>query len=193
MAAEEPIDPPSACQNKEEAIMNFKRVLQLNSDLDHDTILLWAAQTYMRGFLPSNVCLYLAFDGAKSSGKTTATRASVYIAHNGEMITSITPSALKRMMDGGETLGIDEIDAKKLTNDALGTILRMGNSWDAKAKLSERKGNQWEVVETNIGGPKVFNFRGEIDDALGPDALSSVCHRARTLALLLARFSWMAS
>ncbi len=42
----------------------------------------------------------------------------------------------------------------------------MGNSWDAKAKLSDQRDGKWEVITTNIGGPKVFNFRGDIDDAL---------------------------
>jgi hypothetical protein len=171
MTPERPSEPPSACQNKEEAIILLKEVLQLNSDLEYEMVLLWVAHTYMGGILPSEVCLYLAFDGPKSSGKSTATKIATYLAKNGKMITSITPSALKRLMDEGVTLGIDEIDAQSMSNDLLATLLRMGNSWDAKAGLSEYNGKKWVPMQTNIGGPKVFNFRGNIDD----DALRSRC------------------
>ncbi|MHA1286832.1 MAG: hypothetical protein ACTSPB_05440 [Candidatus Thorarchaeota archaeon] len=153
-------------QNIQDAISVMKSVLALDSDLDYYTILLFVAHTYMRGYLPSEVCLYLAFDGPKSSGKTTATKMAIYLSYKGEFITSITPSALKRLSDKGATLGIDEIDAQAHNNEVLETILRMGNSWDAKGRFSEPRGNTWEVVQINIGGPKIFNFRGEVDDAL---------------------------
>ncbi len=99
MTSEKPTEPPSACPNKDEAILIVKRVVHLNSDLDYHAVLLWAAHTYMREYLPSSVCLYLAFDGAKSSGKTTATKAAINLAYEGEMITSITPrpSSVLRM------------------------------------------------------------------------------------------------
>jgi hypothetical protein len=166
MTTERPTEPPSACQNIDQAITLLKGVLFLNSDLDYEAILLWAAHSRMRGILPSRVCLYLAFDGPKSSGKTTATEAAIRISHNGKMITSTTPAALKRTLDGGATVGLDEIDAQTMKNEPLETLLRVGNSWNATAQLCQSTGKDWTVIETNVGGPKVFNFRGDIDDAL---------------------------
>ncbi len=166
MTSERPLEPPALCKDMATAIGWLQNVLRLNSDTDYQTVLLWAVHTYMKECLPSSICLYLAFDGAKSSGKTTATRASIKLAKNGLMITSITPSALKRLMDQGATIAIDEIDAQTFQNEALATMLRMGNSWDAQARLTEQRQGKFEVIQTNIGGPKVFNFRGEIEEAL---------------------------
>jgi len=164
---------PDRCESRADAIRILKKVLVLPSDLEYEMVFLWDAHTYMREMLPSSVCLYLAFDGPKSSGKTTATKCAVALAFNGKMLASITPAALKRLCDSHATLGIDEVDAHAHNDENLETILRVGNSWDAKAELCDKIGGKWENVETNVGGPKVFNFRGDIDDALRSRCLVS--------------------
>jgi len=157
---------PESCESRADAIRILKMVLVLPTDLDYEMVFLWAAHTHMRSVLPPSVCLYIAFDGPKSSGKTTATKCAVQLACKGKMIASTTPAALKRLCEGGATLGIDEVDAHARNDENLETILRVGNSWDAKAELVERVDGKHEIVEMNVGGPKAFNFRGEIDDAL---------------------------
>lgn len=157
---------PEPCDSIDDAIRILMKVLLLPSDLEYKIALLWAAHTYMREVLPPSVCLYLAFDGPKSSGKTTATKCAVALVFNGKMLASITSAALKRLCDQHATLGIDEVDAHAYNDQNIETVLRVGNSWEAKAELCDKVGGKWEIVETNVGGPKVFNFRGEIDDAL---------------------------
>ena len=150
----------------DDPIIELKKVMRFSSELHYVELLLWAAHTGMRSILPSEVCLYLGFEGAKSSGKTTATKAAVCLASNGKMVSAISDAALKRLCEENCILGIDEVDAHATKNENLETILRVGNSWDAKAPICIRSRGDWKVFETNIGGPKVFNFRGEVDDAL---------------------------
>lgn len=154
------------CESVEDAIRIMKRVVIFASDLDYKVVLLWAAHTFMRAVLPPTVCVYLAFSGPISSGKSTATRCAVFLASKGKMLDSTTPAALKRQCDQNITLGIDEVDAQMSHNEALATLLRSGNSWDATATLCERVNGKIEVLETKIGGPKAFNFREDVDDAL---------------------------
>jgi hypothetical protein len=166
-------------------VICLKQVLRFDSDLDYIALLLWAAHTHMHQILPSNVCLYLAFDGKKSSGKTTATKVATLLACKGKMLGSVTPASLKRLCEEGCTLGIDEVDAHSKTDENLETILRVGNSWDAKGLLCQRSGGDWKTVEVNIGGPKVFNFRGEVDDALRSRCLviSMPCAKDASLSI----------
>ena len=156
------------CHSRKEAVAILKKVMVLPSSLDYVILLLFVAHTYMRDVLPKSVCLYLAFDGDKSAGKSTITKETVYLCCNGKMLESTTAAALKRQCDEHRTLGIDEVDKLAKSNDSIETILRVGSSWSAKATLCDRedKGGKIRVVEADIGGPKVFNFRGEVDDAL---------------------------
>jgi hypothetical protein len=155
------------CETIDDAISILKSVLVLNCDLDYYALLIWDAHTRMRDLLPDSVCLYLAFEGKKSAGKTTATRCACLLAHKGTMYSSVTPAALQKICESGVTLAIDEIDALAKSDDNIERILRTGNSWNAKISLCQKSGGDWSPIEVNIGGPKVFNYRGGIDDALG--------------------------
>lgn len=144
----------------------LKKVVRFDSELDYYALLLWAAHTYMKGVLPPTVCLYLGFDGKKSSGKTNATKVAIRLAHNGRMYESTTPAALKRLCEQGVTLGLDEIDYQMKNDDVLATILKVSNSWNATAQFCRRENGDWIPIDVEIGGPKTFNFRLGIDDAL---------------------------
>jgi hypothetical protein len=157
---------PSPCNSLEDAVQTLEGILVFNSRTDYLAFLLWGAHTRMRGLLPSELCLYLAFEGKKSAGKSTATRCASYIAKKGMMYASITPASLKRICEEGVTLCIDEVDALAKSDEQIATILRVGNSWDAQSSHCDVIDGKWGTVKINIGGPKAFNFRGEIDDAL---------------------------
>ena len=64
------------------------------------------------------------------------------------------------------TLGIDEVDALARTDENIGMILRTGNTWDAVGSICHKVDGEWQNFDIKIGGPKVFNFRGSLDDAL---------------------------
>ncbi len=136
----------------------------------YDIAILWAAQAHLREILPPE-CFYLAFSGATSSGKTTATRIVTELA-GGEFFGGGSLAAMIRTFhEAGAkngVVGIDEIDAnnRRLRGDLEG-ILRIANNWDAKYKVSvPAKGGTWKPVDLEVGGPKVFNFQSDPDPAL---------------------------
>lgn len=142
------------------------KVLVFNSKTDYLAMLIWSAQTRMRGILPSELCLYLAFEGKKSAGKTTATKCASHLAKKGRMYASVSASALKRMCDDEVTLCIDEVDALARSDDKIEAVLRTGNTWDAISALCDKTDGKFVPVDVKVGGPKAFNFRGDVDDAL---------------------------
>lgn len=149
-----------------DAISIMRKVAVFETELDYFSVLLWAAHTGMRNILPTDVCLYLAFEGRKSSGKTTMTKVAVNLAHDGRMIAETTSAALKRTCNGYITMGIDELDELGKKNPHIISMLRTGNSWNSKSQVCVPSGRDFEVIELDSGGPKVFNYYGEIDDAL---------------------------
>ncbi len=151
-----------------------KRVLKehliFTEPWQYDILILWAAQAHLREILPAE-CFYLAFSGAMSSGKTTATRIATELA-GGEFFGGGRLAAMIRTFhEAGEkngVVGIDEIDAnnRRLQGDLEG-ILRIASNWDAKYKVSvPAKGGKWKPVDLEVGGPKVFNFQSDPDPAL---------------------------
>ena len=131
----------------------------------YDVMFLAAAQPHLRFVLPDECCAYLAFAGPKSSGKSTATKVVTKLA-GGRFFAGGSPAALRDTFGEGQLVGLDEVDTQIKRLDDLEGILRTGNSWNAIYPLKVRQGNDWKTEERNIGGPKVFNFRGRVDDAL---------------------------
>jgi hypothetical protein len=132
----------------------------------YDILLTWAAQGYLRHVMPDECCANLAFSGAKSSGKTTATQVAVILA-GGEMLASGTLAAMIRTFEAAGVVGIDELDSNLKKEENLEGILRVGNKWSAVYKICAPgpKGSQ-RAIDLKIGGPKVYNYRSEIEDAL---------------------------
>lgn len=132
----------------------------------YDLVLLWAAQTHFRDILPTQCCVNLAFSGAKSSGKTKATEIALRVA-DGEMLAGGTPAALIRTFDRAKAVGIDELDSTLKRYEDLEGILRVGNKWDALYRVcSPGPGGAQRPVDLKVGGPKAFNYRSDIEDAL---------------------------
>jgi hypothetical protein len=131
----------------------------------YDLMVLFAAQSYLSPVLPDEVCVNLAFAGAKSSGKTNATKIATALG-GGEFFPGGSLAALRDCFGNG-LVGLDEVDTQSKRLEDLEGILRTGNSWNATypMKVADGKGG-WKTEKRNIGGPKVLNFRGKVDDAL---------------------------
>jgi hypothetical protein len=157
---------PIPIETREDARALLGRHVTFSEEWHYDIVLTWAAQGYLRGVLPDECCANLAFVGPKSSGKTTATQLSVLLA-GGEMLASGTLAAMIRTFETAGVVGIDELDSNLKKEENLEGILRVGNKWSAVYKICMpgARGAQ-RAVDLKIGGPKVFNFRSEIEDAL---------------------------
>ena len=160
-----PFDPGPAL-SRERARAVLSQHVTFAKEWHYDILLTWAAQGYLRLVLPDECCANLAFVGPKSSGKTTATQIAVRLA-GGEMLASGTLAAMIRTFEIAGVVGIDELDSNLKKEEDLEGILRVGNKWSAIYKICAPgpKGTQ-RAVDLKIGGPKVFNYRSEIEDAL---------------------------
>lgn len=151
----------------EDARAVLARHLTFSEPWHYDLLLLWAAQGHLRSILPDECCVYLAFVGPKSSGKTTATQIAVQLA-GGEMLASGTLAAMIRTFETARVVGIDELDSNAKKEENLEAILRVGNKWSAIYKICAPGPNgSQRPVDLKIGGPKVYNYRSEVEDALG--------------------------
>ena len=72
-----------------------------------------------------------------------------------------------RTFETAGVVGIDELDSNLKKEENLEGILRVGNKWSAVYKICmPGTGGTQKAVDLKIGGPKVFNYRSEIEDAL---------------------------
>lgn len=150
-------------QGAREALSHHVRYSQ---PWQYDLMLLWAVQSYLRAVLPDECCVNLAFSGPKSSGKTKATQIAVRLAE-GEMLGGGTLAAMIRTFDKAGVVGIDELDSNLKRLEDLEGILRVGTSLNAVYKICiPTKGGGQKPVDLQVGGPKVFNYRSDIEDAL---------------------------
>ncbi len=149
----------------------LKEHLAFSHEWEYDIVLLWAAQPHLRDVLPDE-CFHLAFSGAKSSGKTTATRIAAALA-DGEFFGGGTLAAMIRVFGESNVVGVDEIDSNnRRLQGHLEGILRIANDWKAVYKLNIPKdGGGWRPHDLEVGGPKVFNYRSQVEDALRSRAL----------------------
>lgn len=156
----------------DELIAELANVVRFPRREDYILALLWASQSWLGStVLPEKCLAYLAFIGPKSAGKTTATESLCHLA-GGTMIAGGTEAAIRDILNGGESgippraLGIDEIDVKGKQLPDLEGIFRTGNRWTASYPMRVPQGKGWATVMTNVGGPKVFNYRTTPEDAL---------------------------
>lgn len=139
--------------------------LTFSHEWQYDIVLIWAAQAHLAEVLPDE-CVNLAFSGAKSSGKTTATWIAAHLA-GGAFFGGGSLAAMIRAFDANRVVGIDEVDAnnRRLRYDLEG-ILRICNRWNAIYPLMRRTKGGFAFEDLEVGGPKVFNFRSKVEDAL---------------------------
>ncbi len=144
----------------------LRRHIYLLNEWHYDIALLWAAQGYLKEVLPD--CVFLAFLGPKSSGKSKATRIITIIA-GGTFIEGGTPASLRRAFSEAPNgvVGLDEVDANIEQFQGLEHMLREAINWDATFKSSEQTKHGWKSVDIPVGGPKVWNVRSRVEDALG--------------------------
>jgi len=153
-------------RNREDARAILRQHVTFSESWHYDILLTWAAQGYLHSVRPDECCANLAFSGAKSSGKTTATQVAVTLA-GGEMLASGTLAAMIRTFETAGVVGIDELDSNLKKEENLEGILRVGNKWSAIYKIcAPGPGGTQRAVDLKIGGPKVYNYRSEIEDAL---------------------------
>ena len=161
-----PPSKPGSVASREDARSLLGQHVTFSEEWHYDILLTWAAQGYLRRVLPDECCANLAFVGPKSSGKTTATQVAVLLA-GGEMLASGTLAAMIRTFETAGVVGIDELDSNLKKEENLEGILRVGNKWSAVYKICmPGPGGTQRAVDLKIGGPKVFNYRSEIEDAL---------------------------
>lgn len=140
--------------------------LRFSQEWHFDLVLLWAAQAHLREVLPDECCVNLAFSGPKSSGKSKGTEIAVRLAE-GEMLAGGTLAAIIRTFDKAKVVGIDELDSNLRRVEDLEGILRVGNKWSAIYKIcAPGKGGLQRPIDLHVGGPKAFNYRSDIEDAL---------------------------
>jgi len=163
----------------EDLASDLKSVVHFRRDEDYTLVVLWASQGWLGpAVLPKECLVYLTFIGPKSSGKTTATRIATDLA-GGKMIAGGSEAAVRSILDGDgsgvppRALGIDEIDIRMKATPDLEGIFRIGNRWDAEYPIRTPKGNGkgWDTRMLKIGGPKVFNYRTDPEDALASRTL----------------------
>lgn len=155
-----------AVYDLETAKRGLRRHIYFLDEWHYDIAFLWASQGYLKEVLPD--CVFLAFLGPKSSGKSKATRIITTIA-GGTFIEGGTPASLRRAFSEAPNgvVGLDEVDANIEQFPGLEHMLREAINWDATFKSSEQTKHGWKSVNIPVGGPKVWNIRSRVEDALG--------------------------
>lgn len=172
----ETVAPRDAAQlvTLDELVGDLATVVHLERREDYVLVILWASQSWLGPtILPERCLAYLDFTGPKSAGKSTTTEAACHIA-GGKMVAGGSEAAIRDILNGGESgippkaLGIDELDVRLRSLPDLEGIFRVGNRWHAEypIRVPKPKGRGWDTVPLNVGGPKVFNYRNDPEDAL---------------------------
>jgi hypothetical protein len=117
---------------------------------------------------------YIAFTSGKhGAAKTTATQTTINVCKGGMMAAGLTVASLERLDVSEYTLGIDELDAfrpdvryeiertLRTGYKRGGFVLKVEDETSAKGKKANR-----ESIKFYTFGPKIFTFRGSIDEAL---------------------------
>ncbi len=136
-------------------------------DPTFDIFLAWTAQGHLRKVMPLNKCFFLFVHGSKSSGKSVVTEIGALLG-GGRFIEEGSLAAMERIFNEADKgiIWIDEIPSnnRRLKFDLEG-ILRVADSWDATYDLCNTEG-KITVEALKVGGPKIFNGRGSLEDAL---------------------------
>jgi hypothetical protein len=139
-------------------------------ETDYDVFLLSLAQTYIKDLMPR--VFYLAFEGPKSAGKSSATSMWAYLADETYQAGQITAAVLANIMEKAHGLALDEADKlnSRDDGDVHMAILRQGtdkNSPYMKMREVMIDGVRvQEMQQIKTYGPKCFNFTKTLEDAL---------------------------
>ena len=169
------------------ALRTMKEYLSFSHPWEPRLCLLWAAHARLQDILP-NLAIHLAFAGPKSSGKSEATKLMAGLA-GGRYLASGTLAAFIRSFNDAERplMGIDELDSNFKRLPDLEAMMRMASDPDAIYQISvPGKGREWKSADVRVGGPKVFNYRSQVEDALLSRTLVIEMPRQSDSALVLA-------
>ncbi len=129
--------------------------------------LLWAAHVLLQPILPG-LAIHLAFTGPKSSGKSEATKLMAELTGRRYVVGGTLASFIRDFNDEEFPLiGIDELDSNLRRLPDLEAMMRAASDPDAIYRTSvPGKGRKWRSEDVKVGGPKVFNYRSGVEDAV---------------------------
>jgi len=163
------------------------QVLRFQRASDYDAFLLSLTQTYILDHLDK--VWYTGIVGSMSSGKTTATKVWAYLGDCTYHVATVSAAAIVAIMQKARGLTIDEVDAtlKRSERDLVEALLRQGiERGQPYVKMMEvLEGGQRQHVLQAVPtfGPKAFNYRGKLEDALTSRADLIEMKRAKDPAL----------
>jgi len=149
-----------------EMIRLMRCYFELSNPLDYCIILLFSVLARMRGYLPSDICVYLLFHGPSGTGKSHAGQFVIEIS-NGEWLQAISGGALLAGVLSGKMIGIDEIDGNARRVEDMEAILRIGHTWDGCYRKMVPTSAGYQPQDIKCGGPKVLTSIGLPEEALG--------------------------
>lgn len=135
---------------------------------DADAIAVWLMGTYLMDHW-SRFPKLLIVSPERECGKTTALQAIELFAPNASFASSITPSAIYRLIEQETpTLLIDEADLTLKHSEELQAIVNAGHTRRGAKKIISRKlsSGNWEPVEMSLWCPQVIAGIGEFPDTL---------------------------
>lgn len=135
---------------------------------DADAIAVWLIGSYLMDHW-SRFPKLLIVSPERECGKTTALQAIELFAPNASFASSITPSAIYRLIEqDAPTLLIDEADLTLKYSEELQAIVNAGHNRRGAKKIISRKlsSGNWEPVEMSLWCPQVVAGIGEFPDTL---------------------------
>ena len=138
------------------------------SDHDADAIAVWIAGSYLMDHW-SRFPKLLIVSPERECGKTTALQAIELFAQNAKLASSITPSAVYRLIQReAPTLLIDEADLTLKHSEELQAIVNAGHTRRGAKKVISHKtsSGNWEPVEMSLWCAQVIAGIGEFADTL---------------------------
>lgn len=135
---------------------------------DADAIAVWLMGSYLMDHW-SRFPKLLIVSPERECGKTTALQAIELFAPNASFASSITPSAVYRLIEQeAPTLLIDEADLTLKHSEELQAIVNAGHTRRGAKKIISRKlsSGNWEPVEMSLWCPQVIAGIGEFPDTL---------------------------
>lgn len=154
--------------NLDHIASTIRKHVIFQSHHDADAIAVWLTGSYLMDHW-SRFPKLLIVSPERECGKTTALQAIELFAPNASFASSITPSAVYRLIEQeAPTLLIDEADLTLKHSEELQAIVNAGHTRRGAKKIISRKlsSGNWEPVEMSLWCPQVIAGIGEFPDTL---------------------------
>ena len=181
----EEIPEGSRVENLEEGLAALQEYIVFKESWEPLACLLWACQVPLAGILPGHI-IHLSFSGAKSSGKSEATKLMGEMM-GGKHLAGGTAAAFMRGFAEYPALGIDELDENAGRLPEVEAMVRAATDRDSiyQTSVPAGKGRGWVTKDVEVGRPVVYNYRGKVDDALLSRTVNIELPRRGDTALVL--------